>query len=60
MLQTRIHPTNAFLSHREARGRIRGSALLRDVSFIDYPNNPIVAQAVADMNNLSFVQSGNV
>ena len=32
-------------------------ALLRDVQFIDYPTNPLVAQAVADLNNLSFVRS---
>ena len=35
------------------------AALIRDVAFIDYPSNPRVAQAVADMNNLSFVQTGN-
>jgi len=32
-------------------------ALLRDVHFTDYGTNPLVAQAVADMNNLSFVRS---
>jgi hypothetical protein len=31
-------------------------ALLRDVPFNAYPTNPLVAQAVADMNNLSFVR----
>jgi hypothetical protein len=31
--------------------------LLRDVSFVDYPTNPLVAQAVADMNKLSFLSS---
>ena len=31
-------------------------ALLRDVPFTEYPTNPLVAQAVADMNKLSFLQ----
>ena len=33
------------------------AALLRDVPFSEYPSNSVVAQAVADMNNLSFVKS---
>jgi hypothetical protein len=32
-------------------------ALLRDVPFNDYASNPLVAQAVADINNLSFLKS---
>lgn len=32
-------------------------ALLRDVNFADYATNPMVAEAVADMNNLSFINS---
>ena len=32
-------------------------ALLRDVAFIDYPTHPLVAQAVKDMNQLSFLSS---
>jgi hypothetical protein len=32
------------------------AALLRDVRFTDYPTDALVAQAVADMNNLSFVK----
>ncbi len=32
-------------------------ALLRDVHFTDYPTSSLAAQAAADMNNLSFVQS---
>jgi hypothetical protein len=32
-------------------------ALLRDVPFSEYPTNSRVAQAVADMNNLSFLNS---
>ena len=33
------------------------AALLRDVPFDQYPNNSVVAQAVQDMNRLSFLQS---
>lgn len=36
------------------------AALLRDVSFVDYSVNPLVAQAVADLNNLSFLRSSDV
>ena len=32
-------------------------AILRDVNFTDYATNSLVAQAVADMNSLSFVNS---
>jgi len=32
-------------------------AVLRDVPFDDYPSNALVANAVADMNNLSFLKS---
>lgn len=32
-------------------------ALLRDVNFTDYPTSSLVAQAVADLNNLSYVRS---
>ncbi|HEV7892413.1 MAG TPA: vanadium-dependent haloperoxidase [Pyrinomonadaceae bacterium] len=32
-------------------------ALLRDVNFTDYATNPLVGQAVADMNNMSFLAS---
>jgi len=35
------------------------AALMRDVHFEDYPNNPIAAQACADLNNLSYVRSHN-
>lgn len=34
-------------------------ALLRDVHFTDYPSNSLVAQAVADMNNLSYVRGSH-
>jgi len=33
------------------------AALLRDVPFIEYPTNSLVAQAVADLNKLSFLKS---
>jgi hypothetical protein len=33
------------------------AAVLRDVPFSQYASNPLVAQACADMNNLSFVSS---
>lgn len=33
------------------------AALLRDVPFTEYTNNSLVNQAVADMNNLSFLKS---
>ncbi len=33
------------------------AALLNDVPFSQYSSNPLVAQAVADMNNLSFLRS---
>jgi hypothetical protein len=33
------------------------AGILRDVNFIDYATSPLVAQAVADMNSLSFVNS---
>jgi hypothetical protein len=33
------------------------AALLRDVPFNDYPTSALAAEAVADMNNLSFVKS---
>jgi hypothetical protein len=34
-------------------------ALLRDVPFAEYPTSPLVAAAVADMNKLSFLKSGD-
>ena len=33
------------------------AALLRDVPFTEYPTNPLVAEAVEDMNKLSFINS---
>ncbi len=59
---TNVPPSPSVTTAQEAAEAVEHywAALLRDVSFIDYPGNPLVAQAVADMNNLSFVQSGNV
>lgn len=34
-------------------------ALLRDVPFSEYPTNPLVADAVADMNRMSFLASSS-
>ena len=34
-------------------------ALLRDLHFEDYPNSPLAAQACADLNNMSYIQSKN-
>lgn len=34
------------------------AALLRDVPFTEYGSNPTVAEAVADLNSRSFIQSG--
>ncbi len=59
---TNVPPAPSVTSAQEAAETVEHywGALLRDVSFIDYPNNPIVAQAVEDMNKLSFVRSGSV
>jgi hypothetical protein len=35
------------------------AALLRDIPFTEYPTNSLVAQAVADMNKLSFLKSAS-
>lgn len=34
------------------------ASLLRDVPFTDYGSNPLVAEAVADLNSRSFIQGG--
>jgi len=34
-------------------------ALLRDVPFAEYDTNPLVGEAVADMNNMSYLQSSS-
>lgn len=59
---TNIPPSPSVTSAQEAAEAVEHywGALVRDVSFIDYASHPLVAQAVNDMNRLSFVRSGNV
>jgi hypothetical protein len=59
---TKVPPSPSVTSAQEAAEAIEHywGALLRDVPFIERDSHPLVAQAVADMNNLSFVRSGNV
>lgn len=56
---TVIPPAPSVASAQTAAEQVEHywGALLRDVPFDDYPSNPLVAKAVADMNNLSFLQS---
>jgi hypothetical protein len=58
---TTVPPNPSVTSAQTAAEEVEHywGALLRDVAFIDYPGHPVVAQAVADMNNLSFVRTGN-
>jgi len=35
------------------------AALMRDVHFTDYPTSSLAAQACADLNNMSYIQSAN-
>jgi hypothetical protein len=35
------------------------AALLRDVNFIDYPNNSVVAQAVTELNKLAYISGSS-
>ena len=58
---TSVPPSPSVTSAQEAAEQVEHywAALLRDVSFIDYPTNPTVALAAADLNHLSFVLSGN-
>lgn len=55
---TRIPPAPSVTSAQTAAEMVEHywAALLRDVSFADYPNHPLVAQAVHDLNTLSFVR----
>ncbi len=59
---TNVPPSPSVTSAQEAAEAVEHywGALLRDVAFIDYPNNPLVAKAVDDLNKLSFVRSGSV
>jgi hypothetical protein len=56
---TVIPPAPSVASAQTAAEQVEHywAALLRDVPFDDYPSNALVAQAVADMNNLSFLKS---
>ena len=56
---TVIPPAPSVASAQTAAEQVEHywGALLRDVPFSDYPSNPLVAQAVTDMNQLSFLKS---
>lgn len=56
---TVIPPAPSVASAQTAAEQVEHywGALLRDVSFDDYPSNALVAKAVADMNSLSFLKS---
>jgi hypothetical protein len=56
---TVIPPAPSVASAQSAAEEVEHywAALLRDVPFSHYARNSVVAQAVADMNNLSFVRS---
>lgn len=58
---TNVPPSPSVTSAQEAAETVEHywGALLRDVAFIDYPNHPLVAQAVDDMNKLSFLRTGS-
>src|SRR5215471_10308910 len=54
---TNIPPAPSVTSNETAAEQVEHywAALLRDVNFTDYASNSVVAQAVQDMNNLSFI-----
>ncbi|HEY6121875.1 MAG TPA: vanadium-dependent haloperoxidase [Pyrinomonadaceae bacterium] len=56
---TLIPPAPSVASAQTAAEQVEHywGALLGDVPFTQYATNPLVAQAVADMNNLSFLRS---
>ncbi|HKP68781.1 MAG TPA: hypothetical protein VJV05_05835 [Pyrinomonadaceae bacterium] len=56
---TVIPPSPATSSAQTAAEQVEHywGAILRDIPFADYGSNPLVAQACADMNNLSYVSS---
>ena len=56
-----IPPSPSVASAQTAAEQVEHywGAILRDVPFIDYPTNPLVAQAVRDMNQLSFLRSAD-
>ncbi len=58
---TVIPPAPAVSSAQTAAEQVEHywAALMRDVNFTDYPTSSLAAQACADLNNLSYVQSQN-
>lgn len=56
---TVIPPAPSVASAQTAAEQVEHywGALLADVPFVEYATNPLAAQAVADLNNLSFLQS---
>ncbi len=52
---TRINPSFTFRSAEGAAeaGEVYWQAITRDVPFIDYDSSPLIADAVADLNNFS-------
>jgi hypothetical protein len=57
--QVEIPPAPSVASAQTAAEQVEHywGAILRDVPFIDYPTNPLAAQAVLDMNRLSYLRS---
>ena len=55
---TNIPPAPSVTTNETAAEQVEHywAALLRDVNFTDYQTNSVVAQAVQDMNNLSFIK----
>jgi hypothetical protein len=56
-----IPPSPSVASAQTAAEQVEHywGAMLRDIPFIDYPTNPLVAQAIKDMNQLSFLSSAS-
>jgi len=56
---TAIPPAPSISSAQTAAEEVEHywGAVLRDVNFSDYGTNPLAAQAIADLNNMSFVNS---
>jgi hypothetical protein len=58
---TVIPPAPSIASAQTAAEQVEHywAALMRDVHFEDYASSPLAAQACADLNNMSYVQSQN-
>src|SRR5205085_4325204 len=58
---TVIPPAPSVASAQTAAEQVEHywGALLRDVPFTEYATNPLVAQAVADMNTMSYISAAN-